>query len=32
MSEGQITADIPSKEASQEKVMKAAVPRMATNP
>ncbi len=31
MSEGQITADIPSKEASQEKVMKAAVPRMATD-
>ena len=31
MSEGQMTADIPSKEASQEKVMKAAVPRMAIN-
>ena len=28
MSEGQLTANIPSKEASQEKVMKAAVPRM----
>ena len=31
MSEGQMTADISSKEASQEKVMKAAVPRMAIN-
>jgi rhamnose transport system ATP-binding protein len=28
MSEGQLTADIPRNEASQEKVMKAAVPRM----
>jgi len=28
MSEGQLTADIPSGEASQEKIMKAAVPRM----
>ena len=28
MSEGQITADIPRNEASQEKIMKAAVPRM----
>ena len=28
MSEGQLTANIPSTEASQEKVMKAAVPRM----
>jgi hypothetical protein len=27
MSEGQLTADIPRNEASQEKIMKAAVPR-----
>ena len=31
MSEGQLTADIPSEEASQEKIMKAAVPRMVVN-